>query len=464
MGRPRTGSVRKEGDHFVARILLDGKYERIHLPTGLSEERAREMAQFYTANPDKARERLAEQGRGRRCGTVEPKGETFNEYLERWLEDRDRRGLSGIQRDRGAILNRVSPHIGTKPIAVITRRDLEAVVESLDRDVLEGKIQWATAVRVWGSTRKLFRDAARSKVKALRVRDDNPAAEVAPPDKGIEKAMVYIYPDEFLRLVECEKIPLEWRRIFALATYLYLRFSEIDRLRWSDLDLDRSIAYIQRGFDDYRKIEKTPKGGKTRKFHIEPNLLPLLRVMRAEAGSEGYVCHDQLSRPAARFRECLLQAGITRPELFKSDATHKRITFHDLRATGCTWMALRGDQPLVIQQRAGHRHFSTTQRYIREAESISGNVGQPFPQLPAALLRFRENLAGNLAESTQPSEIIHPARPRQGDAVEPSEPDWGAIGSETGRGSEPTGAHRYAISSRLTRCALLGALNLWSEQ
>lgn len=49
MGRPRTGSVLREGDHFVARVLLDGKTVRIHLPayiqgTPLSDAHAKDMA------------------------------------------------------------------------------------------------------------------------------------------------------------------------------------------------------------------------------------------------------------------------------------------------------------------------------------------------------------------------------------------------------------------------------------
>lgn len=38
-----------------------------------------------------------------------------------------------------------------------------------------------------------------------------------------------------------------------------------------------------------------------------------------------------------------------------------------LRATGLTWMAVRGDDPLKIMQRAGHTSFQTTQPRKRSA-------------------------------------------------------------------------------------------------
>ncbi len=52
-------------------------------------------------------------------------------------------------------------------------------------------------------------------------------------------------------------------------------------------------------------------------------------------------------------------------------------------------MALRGDEPLVIQQRAGHANFATTQRYLREAETLGNDGGEPFPELPSELLESR---------------------------------------------------------------------------
>jgi hypothetical protein len=50
-------------------------------------------------------------------------------------------------------------------------------------------------------------------------------------------------------------------------------------------------------------------------------------------------------------------------------------------------MAVRGDEPLRIMQRAGHTDFKTTQLYVREAENLRTAIGAPFPPLPASIVR-----------------------------------------------------------------------------
>lgn len=89
---------------------------------------------------------------------------------------------------------------------------------------------------------------------------------------------------------------------------------------------------------------------------------------------------------AATLRKHLLVAGVDRAELYADDATRTPLTFHDLRATGITWRAVRGDEPLKIQRSAGHTDLNTTQRYIREAENLREGFGDVFPVLPRALL------------------------------------------------------------------------------
>jgi integrase len=73
---------------------------------------------------------------------------------------------------------------------------------------------------------------------------------------------------------------------------------------------------------------------------------------------------------AARLRKYLGWAGVTRVDLFADDATRRPINFHDLRHSGITWRAVRGDEPLKIQRAAGHDDLRTTQRYINEAQTF----------------------------------------------------------------------------------------------
>ena len=133
--------------------------------------------------------------------------------------------------------------------------------------------------------------------------------------------------------------------------------------------------------------EKATKTGIARRFALEAAVIPLLAAMRAEAPAASHVLAMPSERALARaFRRWLLRAGVTRSELHHGSRTRKAIGFHDLRATGITWMAVRGDDALKIQQRAGHTDFDTTQIYIREAEAVRAGFGEVFPELPGALL------------------------------------------------------------------------------
>jgi integrase len=70
---------------------------------------------------------------------------------------------------------------------------------------------------------------------------------------------------------------------------------------------------------------------------------------------------------APMIRRDLKRAGVTRADIFARDKTRKQMTFHDLRSTGMTWMAVRGDEPLKIKQRAGHKQLSTRGPHSRGA-------------------------------------------------------------------------------------------------
>ncbi|HTN84851.1 MAG TPA: hypothetical protein VL242_14230 [Sorangium sp.] len=155
----------------------------------------------------------------------------------------------------------------------------------------------------------------------------------------------------------------------------------------------RAVGRIARsagppGIDRYRDQERSTKAGQARRFSIEPELLPLLRVMHDDAGRKGRVVVHMpegtiLSR---RLREHLERAGVARPDLFANDRTRKQLTFYDLRATGITWMAVRGTT------RSGSRAGAATCRSRRQsatsasAEQVRDGSGEVFPALPTELV------------------------------------------------------------------------------
>ena len=96
---------------------------------------------------------------------------------------------------------------------------------------------------------------------------------------------------------------------------------------------------------------------------------------------------------AARLRKYLGWASSTRADLFADDETRRPISFHDLRHTGITWRAIRGDDPLKIQRGAGHSDFKMTGRYVNEAQTFEGRTfGVPFGEVPIeALSNFGSN-------------------------------------------------------------------------
>lgn len=90
---------------------------------------------------------------------------------------------------------------------------------------------------------------------------------------------------------------------------------------------------------------------------------------------------------AETLRVHLLRAGVDRRELHERTKQSVPMWFHDLRATGLSWLAMLPNwTPHDIRDYAGHSELSTTDLYIRRGRKAQGIVGEPFPALPASLI------------------------------------------------------------------------------
>ena len=379
-GRPLTGSIVWHDAQCTipvgVRVTIgDGTRQLIRFDPGTTRDQALLLAP-----------KLAQRARS---AVAVHAPETVEEWFVRWANARAAKGLSSIRNDRARYKKWISPLIGAESIATIPRRRIEEVVQSLDRAVQLGQLRWKTAINVWGVLSKMMKDASRSKVIELRVREDNQAREVQGPDRGVERAGPYLFPSDFLALMDCDRVPARWKRLIMLATYLYVRAGELEALEWEAVDFEHGCVLIHQSAHVDTGVVKPTKTKDVRKVPIEPNLLPLLECMRDQAPSEGRVIAAFPPREslAKRLRKYLSWAGVTRAALFAEDETRRTITVHDLRHTGITWRAVRGDEPLKVQRAAGHDDLATTQRYINEAQTFEGvRFGQPFPPVPISAL------------------------------------------------------------------------------
>jgi integrase len=131
------------------------------------------------------------------------------------------------------------------------------------------------------------------------------------------------------------------------------------------------------------KPPKTAAG--QRLVPIHEHLLPLLEA--AEGDPDALVLgsfNASEDHMATNLRMYLLVAGLDRPRLTADNATEEPIDFRSLRDTHATWLALARVPDRVIQRRMGHASPTTTDRYVKVAETFeTEHVGVPFPELPA---------------------------------------------------------------------------------
>lgn len=156
---------------------------------------------------------------------------------------------------------------------------------------------------------------------------------------------------------------------------------------------------------------------------------------------------------AELLRKDLRTAGVDREALFvEDDPLRARLTFHNLRDTGLTWMAVRGDDPMRIQWRAGHTTFKTTQGYIAAGRNMGASFGKPFPALPRAVLA-RGVLDGSTAARRRVRDHVGPSlvrnRPSTGVRVtRRSENARKSPRKDAANSSTPVGVATEALESK----------------
>lgn len=426
--------------------LQDGSRVRVEVEErfSYSEKRARECVAAAQEQEDATHEiyKAKLEGRARKEAKVAgAAGETCDAWFARYHAYAKELGQTDAVKKRDRWNKWIAPVIGPKPIALVTRSDVEDIRDKLDAAVeawkrqgrsggtLGAEIAGKTAMNIWSCLTSSFRAATSSKRRDLRVLDGkpNPCVGVEPPGDRESRQVrrkTFLYPRDVHALLSCEAIDLEWREVHAIAVYTYLRPGELRVLTWADVDLEGGVISVTKAWDYADEKVKPPKTRNgVRRVPIDPTLAPLLERMR-----EGKAPHDLVAKHlvvygedhlAELFRKHLRLAGLERVELHASTRTHVQANFRSCRDTGLTWLAMAGVDVTKIMRRAGHDHVQTTMGYVKLAEDLTGDLGTPFEPLPASLVGRSTRTTSQSTQGDETSERVD-SRPEDAETAPPA--------------------------------------------
>jgi len=322
--------------------------------TVLSFAQAQERARAWFAS--KARE-LA--------GHAEPQRGPFTvaTALEEYLAERERRGSKGVKKDRYAADARIIPVLGSVEVSKLTTRRIQDWHQEIARApklVRTGKLSKAQAtadfdaedieaVRARRSTSNrvltVLKAALNHAFNEGRVAADEPWRKVK-PFKEVDAAVVrYLSADECKRIVNA--CPLDFRAIVQGALATGCRYGELCRMTASDFNPEAATVSV-----------RLAKGGKVRHVVLAEEGNALFGSLTAGRAGRELIF---LRADGKRWGPSHQQRPLT--EASRIAGVEPTATFHVLRHTYASSLAMKGVPMPVIAAQLGHSGTRMTEKH-----------------------------------------------------------------------------------------------------
>jgi len=235
----------------------------------------------------------------------------------------------------------LKPEFENKRLDEISSFDLERL-----RNKLNGKLAHATVNHVLGDFRSMFNKA----IEWNNLSIPNPTKKIKISTPKNNRIRFFTHKEADL-LFSALKPYKQTHDMALLSLRTGLRFKEITGIKGQDIDFKNNIIHIL--------DPKNKEQGEV--VYITPDLKPILTAYNTPKFE--YVFKDRHNnRPqqiSKIFRKKIALLG------FNEGTTDRRqkLTFHSLRHTFASWLALEGEQLLTIKELLRHRDIKMTMRY-----------------------------------------------------------------------------------------------------
>lgn len=268
---------------------------------------------------------------------------------------------ASVRDDRSMLERIVLPKFGSRKLAEIERKDVEALMRGLAATPYQ-------ANRVRALLSKMF-----AKAIEWGLRADNPVQGVEKfPEEPRDR---WLRDDELQRLFHAlDRYPGNPAAdVVRLLLLTGARRSEVLRLSWDQLDFERGV---------WRKPAHTTKQKRTQHLPLSGEAINLLRRLQQEANSgQGFVFPGKVNgRPLTDIKKFWQRVLV--------EAEIRQARLHDLRHTHASHLVSSGLSLPVVGRMLGHTQAQTTQRYAHLADdpmrSAADSIASKFTQLGIA--------------------------------------------------------------------------------
>lgn len=230
------------------------------------------------------------------------------------------------------------------------------MLEKLKRDLIAKHLSEATIHQVLALIRAIYRKAGGWGLYEGKIPTES--IKIPKPDNKRLRFLSHNEADRLLKALK-EKSQQVYNQSL-LALLCGLRFSEIANLTWADLDLSNEIIQI-----------RDAKGGSRQSNMTEPirDMFKSLYDNKKQRLNDYIFPNNKGKRQAHISRSFWVTVkGLG----FNKDVTDKRykVSFHTLRHTFASWLAIQGTSLYEIKELMGHKSIQMTERYAHLLPSV----------------------------------------------------------------------------------------------
>ena len=265
-------------------------------------------------------------------------GEAWKEY-DKWQET----NISRPRDNRSRYACHIESQFATTPLDKISPFDLER----LKSDLLKIGKAPATVKQVLALIRQVYN---KSRAWGL-YKGENPVSLVKLPKLNNRRKRFLTHAEAHALLIELGKTSPQVRDMALLSLHTGLRAGEIFNLRWSDIDFEHGLIFIA-----------DPKSGRSRNAFLTKTVKKMFESRTGKP--EELVFKDKRNGKRIKQISNSFSLAVDNLEWNKgiTDA-RQRATFHTLRHTFASWLAIQGTPILHIKELMGHQSLAMTERY-----------------------------------------------------------------------------------------------------